>query len=186
MIDAGEKLIAKLQLEFMFGSSVDIVRDALDWDIGLLYFTTDNLWLINSNKDKLQVPFPDIIDIDEIKQRKSEKKTKFTKVLKAKHTMNIDYRTLIDDKPVIRTVQISAAKEILNALRAQMNVRLEQRSKKKMGSRNLDKVALLRRFAVYMELEIKENEKLKYFLGLKDKDLINLILERNRIIQKSA
>jgi hypothetical protein len=180
-----EKLIAKIQVEFMSGSSIKIAMDEPDWDIGLLYFTTQNLWLINSNKEKTQISFSDIIDVDEIKSRKSKKKTKFTKVLKAKNIMNIDYRSIIDEKPTIKTVRISAAKEILNALRTQMSVRLEQKTKKKTGQLKLDKDELLRRLAVFMELDIKEDNQLKYFLGVKDRDLVNLMLERNRILQKT-
>lgn len=186
MVAEGEKLIAKVQMEFILGSSIEIAKDVLNWDIGLLYFTTDNLWFINSNKEKAQVPFPDIIDIDEVKPRKSKKKTKFTKVLKAKNIMNIDYKTTIDDRPAIRTVRLSAAKEILNALKAQLNVRLEQQTRKRTGTLNLDKDELLRRLAVFLELEISEDDKLKYFLGIQDKDLVNLMLERNRILQLTS
>ena len=180
-----EKLIAKIQMEFMSGTSVEIVQDLPDWDYGLLYFTTNNLWFINSDKEKTQVPFLDIIDLDEIKPRKSKKQTKFTKVLKAKSIMNIDFRTLVDEKPTIKTVRISAAKEILKALRTQLTIRLEQRPKKKTGELKLDKDELLRRLAVFMELEIKEDNQLKYFLGVQDRDLVNLMLERSRILQKT-
>ena len=186
MAEESEKLIAKIQVEYQYGSSVQIAKDELDWDIGLLYFTSKNLWFINSQKERTQLTFSDIIDIDDVKERKSSKNTKFTKVLKAKHVMNIDHRTVVNNRPAIRTVQISAAKEILKALRSQLLVRMETRAPSKKGAHKLDKGELLRRLAVFIELEIEEEDKLKYLLGIQDRDLVNLMLERNRILQQSA
>ena len=183
MIEDDEELIAKLQMEYISGASVDIVKDSLDWDIGLLYFTNLNLWFINSQKERFQVPFQEIIYIDDVKPRKSKKTTKFTKVLKADFVMNIDFRTTIDDNKVIRTVQVSAAKEILNALKTQLQVRLEHKPKPKRGALKLDKTELLRRFTVLEQLKIDEEDQLKYFLGLNDRELVNIMLERNRILQ---
>ena len=154
MTEDSEKLIAKIQMEYQYGSSIQIARGDLDWDIGLLYFTSQNLWFINSKKDRTQIQFTDIIDIDDVRSRKSKKKTKFTDVLKAKFIMNIDHRTVENDRPVIRTVQISAAKEILKALRSQLNVRMEKRAVQKKGAHKLDKSELMRRLAVLVELEI--------------------------------
>ena len=183
---ANEKLIAKIQLEYTTGSSVAIAMDKTEWDIGLLYFTNKNLWFINSQKERTQVSYPDIIDMDIVKPRTSEKITKFTKVLEADHVINIDYKTVVDDKPAIRTVQLSAAKEILKALRSQMEIRLEKGKKKKKGEHQLGKNELMRRLAVLMELQITEDEKLKYFLGIPERDLVNLMIERTRIMQKGA
>lgn len=185
MAKESEKLIAKIQMEYQFGSSIQIAKDEAGWDIGLLYFTTNNLWFINSNKERTQINFPDVIDIDEVKQRKSKKKTKFTKVLKAKSVMNIDFKTMIDKKPAIQTIQVSAAKEILKALRSQLNVRLEKKTTPKKGAHRLDKHELLRRLTVLVELKIEDDDKLKYFLGIQDRDLVNLMLERNRILQQT-
>jgi hypothetical protein len=173
-------------MEFQYGSSIQIAKDESDWNVGLLYFTTENLWFINSNKDRTQVPFPEIIDIDDVKPRKSKKKTKFTKVLKAKSIMNIDFRTLEDNQPAIRTVRISAAKEILKALKSQLQVRVEKGTTTKKGTHKLDKNELLRRLAVLIDIQIEEEEKLKYFLGIQERDLVNLMLERNRILQQNA
>jgi hypothetical protein len=175
LAEDNEELIAKLQMEYQSGSSVEIAKDKAVWNIGLLYFTTDNLWFINSDKERTQISFPEIIDIDEVKPRKSQKKTKFTKVLKAKYIMNIDFRAQIEDKPVIRTVQVSAAKEILKALRTQLEVRLEKRSTPKKGAHKLDKNELLRRLSVLMELKIEEEDKLKYFLGVHNVMLLKRI-----------
>jgi len=180
-----EKLIAKIQLEYKSGTSIDIAKDLADWDIGLLYFTTNNLWFINSTKSKAQISFPDIIDINNVKQRKSKKKTKFTKVLQAKYVMNIDFRTVIEDRPAIYTIQLSAAKGILKALRSQLQIRLEQKTTKKKGSHNLDKNELLQRLGVLLHIKINDDEQLKFFLGLDDRELVNLMLERNRILQKN-
>ncbi len=186
MTEDNEKLIAKIQMEYQYGPSIQIVKDELDWNVGLLYFTTDNLWFINSSKERTQVPFPEIIDIDDIKPRKSQKTTKFTKVLKAKSILNIDFRTLVENKPAIRTIRVSAAKEILNALKSQLQVRVEKGIKPKKGAHKLEKNELLRRLAVLVDIQIEDDDKLKYFLGIQERDLVNLMLERNRILQQSA
>ena len=73
LVEDNEKLIAKIQLEYTSGSSIDIAKDTIDWDIGLLYFTSKNLWFINSKKERHQISFPNIIDIDNVKPRKSKK-----------------------------------------------------------------------------------------------------------------
>jgi hypothetical protein len=181
-----EKLIAKIQLEYTTGPSVAIAMDKTDWDIGLLYFTDQNLWFINSQKERTQVSYPDIIDLDVVKPRTSDKTTKYTKVLEADHVINIDYKTVVEDKPAIRTVQISAAKEILKALRSQMEVRLDKGKKKKKGEHKLGKNELMRRLAVMLQLQIDDDDKLKYFLGIPERDLVNLMIERNRILQKGS
>ena len=185
-MEENEKLIAKIQLEYTSGSSIEIAKGEPEWDIGLLYFTNKNLWFINSQKEKTQVSFSNIIDIDNVKTRTSDKETKFTKVLEADHVINIDFRTKIDDKDVIRTVQLSAAKEVLKALRTQMEVRLENRSKRKKGSHKLDKNELHRRLAVLLQLDINDDEELGYFLGVPESELVNLMIERSRILQSSG
>ena len=63
-MEDNEKLIAKIQLEYTSGSSIEIAKGEPEWDIGLLYFTNKNLWFINSQKEKTQVSFNNIIDID--------------------------------------------------------------------------------------------------------------------------
>jgi hypothetical protein len=184
-VEDNEKLIAKIQLEYTSGTSIAIVKDLTEWDIGLLYFTNKNLWFINSQRDRTQIPFMDIINLDTIKARTSEKATKFTKVLGATYCFNIDFKTKVDDKDTILTIQISAAKEILSALKSQLQVRLEHRSKAKKGELQLDKSELLKRLAVLLQLEIDDEEKLEYFLGIPERDLVNLMIERNRILQKA-
>ncbi len=186
MIEENEELIAKIQLEYTSGTSIAIAKNETEWDIGLLYFTNKNLWFINSNRDRTQVPYIDIISLDNVKPRTSDKKTKFTKVLDASHVVNIDFKTEMENKKVIRTIQLSAAKEILKALCSQMQIRLERRTKKKTGVHKLGKNELLRRLAVLIQLEIDDEEKLEYFLGIPERDLVNLMIERNRILQKVA
>jgi len=181
-----EKLIAKIQLEYTSGKSIDIAKAITDWDIGLLYFTNKNLWFINSKKERTQIEFPHIIDVDAVKPRTAQKKTKFTKVLEASHLLNIDFRAVIDENPMILTVQLSAAKEILSAIKNQLIIRLEQKTKHKAGEHKLDKNELLRRLAVLLQINIKEEDKLRYFLGVKDRELVNLMLERTRILQKAS
>ncbi len=186
MAEENEKLIAKVQLEYTSGTSVAIAKDETDWDIGLLYFTNKNLWFINSKREKTQVPFLDIISVDNVKPRTSDRITKFTKVLEASDVLNIDFKTIIEKKNVIRTVQMSAAKEILKALRSQLQVRVESRTKKTTSKHKLDKNQLLRQLAVLLQLEIDEEEKLEFFLGIPERDLVNLMIERNRIVQKTV
>ncbi len=184
MIEDTENLIAKIQLEYTSGSSIDIAKGITDWDIGLLYLTDKNLWFINSNKERTQVSFTNIIDIDYIKPRTSEKETKFTKVLEAHHVVNIDFKTSIEDKAVIRTIQLSAAKEVLKAFCTQLDVRLERKSKQKKGTHKLDKNELHRRLTVLMDLEIIDDDKLEYFLGIPENELVNLMIERSRFIKQ--
>ena len=185
MVAENEKLIAKVQLEYTSGNSIDIAKAITDWDIGLLYFTNKNLWFINSKKERTQISFPNIIDIDVVKPRSTQKKTKFTKILEANHILNIDFKTIIEDNPKIFTIQLSAAKEILSAIKNQLQIRLEKKTKRKAGTHKLDKNELLRRLAVYIQLQIEEEAKLKYFLGVKDREFVNLMLERTRLMQKS-
>jgi hypothetical protein len=183
LVEDNEKLIAKIQLEYTAGTSIDIAKGITEWDIGLLYFTNKNLWFINSNKDRSQVPFMNIIDLDTVKPRTSLKDTKFTKVLEADHVVTIDFRTTIDDAPAIRTVQLSAAKEVLKAIRTQMEVRLDNRPQKKKGKHKLDKSELQRRLAVFLQLKINDDEQLEYFLGIPESELVNLMIERSRLLQ---
>ena len=182
MVEDTEKLIAKIQLEYTSGSSIDIAKGTTDWDIGLLYFTDKNLWFINSQKERTQVSFTEIIDIDTIKPRTSEKETKFTQVLEANHVVNIDFKTTIESKPVIRTIQVSAAKEVLKAFTTQLDIRLSKSPKKKKGTLKLDKNELHRRLSVLMDLEIIDDDKLEYFLGIPENELVNLMIERSRFI----
>jgi hypothetical protein len=91
----------------------------------------------------------------------------------------------VENRDAIRTIQLSAAKEILKALRSQVQIRIESRGKRKTGAHKLDKNELLRRLAVLIQLEIDDEEKLGYFLGIQERDLINLMIERNRILQKA-
>ncbi|WP_455393148.1 hypothetical protein [[Eubacterium] cellulosolvens] len=181
-----EELIAKIQLEYTTGTSIDIAKGITDWDIGLLYFTNKNLWFINSQKERTQVPFVDIIDIDSVKLRTSEKETKFTKVLEADHVVNIDFKTTIDDNSVIRTIQLSAAREVLKAFCTQMDIRLERKTKMKKGTHKLDKSELHRRLTVLLDLEIVDDDKLEYFLGIPESELVNLMIERSRYIQPAT
>ncbi len=95
MIESNEKLIAKIQLEYLEGTSIEIAKDLTEWDIGLLYFTNKCLWFINSEKQRFQIDFTDIIDIESVKDRTSKRRTKFTEVLKADYVMNIDFKTIL-------------------------------------------------------------------------------------------
>ncbi len=183
MIESNEKLIAKIQLEYLEGTSIEIAKDLTEWDIGLLYFTNKCLWFINSEKERFQIDFADIIDIESVKDRTSKRRTKFTEVLKADYVMNIDFKTIIEDKPAIHTVKVSAEKGILRTLKNQLQVRLEKTPKVKKGTHKLDKNELMRRFAVLEQLQIEDRDMLKYFLGLDDRELVNIMLERNRILQ---
>ncbi|MFW9877301.1 MAG: hypothetical protein ACFFG0_29775 [Candidatus Thorarchaeota archaeon] len=186
MDEDNEKLIAKIQLEFTSGSSISIAKDETKWDIGLLYFTTRNLWFINSQREKTQIAYENLINVDNVKPRTSKRKTKFTKVLEANHIINIDFKAEMDNKMVIRTIQLSAAKEILKAFRSQMEIRLQQGSARKKGAHKLDKNELLRRLAVMLQMEITEEEKLEFFLGIPENEIVNLMIERNRIMKKAV
>ncbi len=178
-----EMLIAKIQLEYTTGTGIAIAQDQTKWDIGLLYLTNKNLWFVNREKQRSQVSLNDITGITEIDKRSGGKTTKFTKVLKAFYNFNIEHRVEIDEEAYILAVSIAAPREVLGALRDQLAARTEVSTKKREGTLQLDKNQLLRRLSALFHLNIQDQDKLEYFLGLGPEKFINLLLERNRLLQ---
>jgi hypothetical protein len=181
-MDEQEMLIAKIQLEYTTGTGIAIAQGQTKWDIGLLYLTNKNLWFVNREKQRTQVSLSDVINVTDINKRQS-KKTKFTKILKAFYNFNIEYDVELDKEKYILAVSLAAPREVLGALRDQLIARTSASTKKREGSLNLDKKELLRRLSVLFQMNIQDQDKLEYFLGLGPEQFINLLLERNRLLQ---
>ena len=178
-----EMMIAKIQLEYTTGTGIAIAQGQTKWDIGLLYLTNKNLWFVNREKQRTQVSLGNVINVGDIDKRTGGKTTKFTTVLKAFFNFNIEYNVDIDEETYILSVCISAPQEVLGALRDQLVARTGVTTKKREGTLQLDKNQLLKRLSVLFHLNIQDQDKLEYFLGLGQEQFINLLLERNRLLQ---
>ena len=176
-------LIAKIQLEYTTGTGIAIAQGQTKWDIGLLYLTNKNLWFVNREKQRTQVSLQNVINVGDIDKRTGGATTKFTNVLKAFFNFNIEYNVDIDEETYILAVSIAAPQEVLGALRDQLVARTGVSTKKREGSLQLDKNELLKRLSVLFHLNIQDQDKLEYFLGLGQEQFINLLLERNRLLQ---
>jgi hypothetical protein len=182
-MDDQEMLIAKIQLEYTTGTGIAIAQGQTKWDIGLLYLTNKNLWFVNREKQRTQVSLSDIVNVGDIDKRKGKKTTKFSKILKAFYNFTLEYNVELDEDKYILAVSIAAPQEVLGAVRDQLLARTEATTKKRKGTLNLDKNELLRRLSVLFHLNIEDQDKLEYFLGLDPEQFINLLLERNRLLQ---
>jgi hypothetical protein len=178
-----EMMIAKIQLEYTTGTGIAIAQGQTNWDIGLLYLTNKNLWFVNREKQRTQVSLVNITNVGDIDKRTGGKTTKFTSVLKAFFNFNIEYNVDIDEETYILAVCIAAPQEVLGALRDQLVARTGVTTKKREGTLQLDKNQLLKRLSVLFHLNIQDQDKLEYFLGLGQEQFINLLLERNRLLQ---
>ena len=183
LMEEEEMLIAKIQLEYTTGTAIAIAQGQTKWDIGLLYLTNKNLWFVNREKQRTQVPLEAVTNITDLIKRTGGKSTKFTKILKAFYNFSIEHRAAINKDTYILAVNIAAPQEVLSALRDQLLARTEVSIRKREGALKLDKKELLKRLSVLFHLNIQDQDKLEYFLGLGPEQLINLLLERNRILQ---
>ena len=188
-----ETLITKVQIEFTKGTSIEIVEGMTPWDIGLVYLTTKNLWFVNRKAEKTQIPFKDILTVGNIVPRKEKTFTKYTEVLTATDTMKMDFEEVT--KHIATTVLLSCPGAVLKAFRHQLAARLDE-SKSKIESvdtySSMDSKAanappmsrklLLRNLAALLHLRIKDDNQLLFFLGIQEKDLVNLLIEHSSIM----
>lgn len=152
-----------------------------------------NLWFVNRKAEKTQVAFEDILTVGGIKDRKEGTETKFTEVLKAEKTLKIEFEQT--DKHTAAAVLMSAGTPVLRAFRHQLAARLDD-SKTSVESYDtyntmeskesevpaLPKNLLLRNLAALMNLTIKDDDQLLFFLGIKEKDLVNLLIDHSSIM----
>ncbi len=193
MMEGEEKLITKLQIEFTKGTSIEIVEGISKWDIGLVYLTNMNLWFVNRQAEKTKLDFMDVLTLGGIKDRKESTMTKFTEVLKAEKTLKIEFEE--PNKHIATTILLSAGTPILRAFRHQVAARLDD-EKSQIDSYDtyssvesktdeapaLPRRILLRNLGALLHLKIKEDAQLQFFLGIMEKDLVNLLIEHSSIM----
>ena len=194
ILDEEEKLITKLQIEYTKGTSIEIVEGLTDWDIGLVYLTNRNLWFVNRSAEKTQINFDDVLTLGGIKDRKESTMTKFSQVLKAEMTLKVEFEE--PEKHIATTILLSAGTPVLRAFRHQVAARLDDEKSQVATYDTYDKVEttdavetppvprklLLRNLGALLHLKIKEDEQLLFFLGIKEKDLVNLLIEHSSIM----
>ncbi|UCH88661.1 MAG: hypothetical protein JSV49_10475 [Thermoplasmata archaeon] len=178
-----EKLITKIQLEYTMGSDPAIAHDTSSWDVGLLYLTTNNLWFVNRKKERSQVTFNQVLSVSDVYTREGMPTTKFTKVLGANHLLTIKYQLGEVSLGTKMNIYLAAPSDVLSALRSHLVVRTDKPTERTVGTLKLNKPELMKRLSVFLSLDIKNEEQLKFFLGLEQTELINLLLERSHISQ---
>ena len=178
-----EKLITKIQLEFAIGHDASIMQTASNWDVGLLYLTTNNLWFVNRKKERSQISFEQILSIGEVIVREGMPTTKFSKVLGANYLLTIKYQMGDADKSSRFNVYLSAPSDVLGALKSHLVVRTDSRSERAVGQLKLGKSELMKRLSVFLSMDIKGEEQLKFFLGLEQSEFVNLLIERSHLTQ---
>jgi hypothetical protein len=178
-----EKLITKIQLEFTSGPDSSITQDTSSWDVGLLYLTTNNLWFVNRKKERSQVTFEQVLSVSEVFTREGIPQTKFSKILGATFILTIKYQLGDSEKGTLMNVYLAAPSDVLSALRSHLVVRTDRPTERTVGELKLSKSDLMKRLSVFLLLDIKGEEQLKFFLGLEQTELINLLLERSHITQ---
>ncbi len=190
-----EALITKLQIEYTLGTSIEIAEGETEWDIGLLYLTTQNLWFVNPQAERTQVSFDSILTVDAITPAPEGVRTKYTEVLQADHRLKIDFESA--DDHTARAIVISASMAVLKAFRTHLDHHLDstKASVKEYNTYTVPQPAtaktpvltreeMLRQLSALLYLEIKEDKKLEYFLQIDEKDLINLLIEHTTIMNK--
>lgn len=178
-----ETLITKIQLEYATQEPENTSAENVKWNVGLLYLTNKNLWFVNREKEKTQVSYDNIMTIGSIRPRKGFKLTKFSKILGALNILDLDI--MIPEKDIAKqTIMFLAAPlDVLNVLKNQIALRANKPISEVRGALKLSKNELLRRLAVLFSIEIRDDAKLKFFLGLDDKELMNLLLEHSQLMQ---
>jgi len=177
--DDDETLITKIQLEYTSGLTAIIVNDEGKWDIGLLYLTNKNLWFVNREKEKTQLTFENIGSVSDVKSREGHRTTKFSELLKADSILEIMFNDVYNNE-LDSMVVVAAPRNVLGALKNQLVVRTGKSAKRLAAAAKPSKEALLRKFATLLHIGIKDEEQLKFFLGVDEKDMVNLYLERSQ------
>jgi hypothetical protein len=178
-----EKLITKIQLEFAIGPDPSVTQNAANWDVGLLYLTTNNLWFVNRKKERSQVTFDQILSVSEVFIREGMPSTKFSKVLGATYLLTLKYHIGDTVKGMKVNAYLSAPSDVLSALRSHLVVRTDKGSERTVGTLKLSKNELIKRLSVFLSLDIKAEEQLKFFLGLEQSEFVNLLIERSHLTQ---
>ncbi len=172
-----EKLIAKIQLEYATEDGLgEELPSHLDWDFGLLYLTNKGLWFVNRKQERLQIPFGEVRDFGELREAEGGR-TKFSSILNATHMLVITYRSETDGSAVM---VVAAAQDVLAALRSQLQVRAPKREKSAEQDRDLE---LNKKISVLLYLGVKDDEALKYMLGVSRRELVSLVIARSRFLK---
>jgi len=164
-------------------SEKEVHAESTPWDLGLLYLTNKSIWLVNREKQKTQVDLPCISTIGDIVARGERSTTKFTEVLGADHILNITFVPPDGEKGAGTDVlaQLSAAKDVLMALRDQLTVRAGDGATSSAQKVKLSQRELMRKLSVLLRINISDEEQLSYLLGVDEKELVNLFIERSRL-----
>lgn len=176
-----EKLITKIQIEFAIGQDQSVTQNSGNWDVGLLYLTTSNLWFVNRKKERSQVTFEQVVSVSGVEPREGMPKTKFSKVLGATYLMTIKYTMGDGARSSLLNVFVSAPSDVLSALRSHLVVRTDKPTERTVGALKLSKSELMKRLSVFLSLNIKAEEQLKFFLGLEQSEFVNLLIERSNL-----
>ena len=178
-----EKLITKIQIEFVTGTDHTVMHQPSNWDVGLLYLTTKNLWFVNRKKERTQITFDRILSISEVEPREGIPRTKFSKVLGANYLVTIKYQLGDMSRGSMQSLFMSAPADVLAALRSHLVVRTDGPTERTVGALKLSKSELMKRLSVFLSLDIKGEEQLKFFLGLEQSEFFNLLIERSNLSQ---
>jgi hypothetical protein len=178
-----EKLITKIQIEFAIGQDTSVSQSPSNWDVGLLYLTTNNLWFVNRSKQRNQVSFQQILSVSEVNSRAGIPATKFSKVLGANYLLTLKYHLGDETAGSVLNVFMAAPADVLSALRSHLVVRTDKAEAKTVGILKLPKSELMKRLSVLLSLDIKAEEQLKFFLGLEQSEFVNLLIERSHLMQ---
>jgi hypothetical protein len=180
--DDQEKLITKLQIEYTAGVQQDVLEDRTPWDLGLLYLTNKSVWLVNREKQKTHVDLESIKAIGDIQPRGARSTTKFTDVLNADHIITIQFIPDEGDNGGDGlSAMLSASRDVLAALRDQLIVRAGDMVISPAEQASMSQKELMRKLSVLLQLNIRDEEQLSYLLGVDEKELVNLFIERTRL-----
>jgi len=178
-----EKLITKLQIEFATGSAEDISSGNTSWDLGLLYLTNRSVWLVNREKDKTHIDHDSILSIGSLLQREEGSETKFTEVLGADHVIDMVFQPVEDTEGSgdSACAKLSAPRDVLAALRDELLARAGSMMVSDTKMARMSQRTLMRKLTVLLQLNINDEEQLSYLLGVDEKELVNLLIERSQL-----
>jgi hypothetical protein len=176
-----EKLITKIQIEFVSGSDASVMHQPANWDVGLLYLTTKNLWFVNRKKERTQITFEQVLSISDVEAREGIPRTKFSKVLGANYLVTIKYQLGDMTAGTMQSLFMSAPADVLAALRSHLVVRTDGPMERTVGAHKLNKSELMKHLSVFLSMDIKNEEQLKFYLGLEQSEFFNLLIERSNL-----
>jgi hypothetical protein len=177
-----EKLITKVQIEYTCGLVDEVKAETTPWDLGLLFLTNKSVWLVNRDKQKTHLPMDAINAVGSVSARGDKSTTKFTEVLNADHIMDVAFQP--DEDSGIggpAAAQISAARDVLDAIRDQLLARAGNVLEAATEKAKLSQSELMRKLTVLLKLNISDEEQLSYLLGVDEKELVSLFIERSQL-----